>query len=435
MIYTGLATVAGSAPGLLLPLAISQSVRSRPLTDAYFFAVDTTLFSATIFAFVLRTVVVPFILEWTEDSRPGLGRTMVARVAGQAAAGATVLFIVTAALVILLVLPHTSFSADERTETAKFLLYLVPLPAAMAWASVLAGAHFANDRWVFAAWSEGFRGLLPLVALLVFESDLTLVAGSLVAGELVRVGLLQRSWARLEPRSTGAARSRPPPGALRQFWRVARPHLLSMLVINVNPLIDRSFCSALPAGSVTTFVLAEKLFYVPQLLFATAVATVYGTRWAQATVSSAFEPTKLFNDFSVAQKRITSAGLAAAIVLTLGALAFAPPLALFLHVDQSAFVFTLGAFCMGLPAALSSALSLRLFLAMKQTRVLVAFAAILVVVNTVGDLVGALLFGVIGIAVSSTLVRTVGALGYWLWTPRVLGLRGSATVDTPERRR
>lgn len=430
MILTGLATVAGSAPGLLLPLAISQGVRSRPLTDAYFFAVDTTLFSATIFAIVLRSVVVPFILEWSEDSHPRLARSMVARVACQAAAGATVLFMVTAALVVFLVLPNTSFTPAQQVETSKFLLYLLPLPGTMAWAAVLAGAYYAKNRWVFAAWSEGFRGVLPLVALLVLKTDLSVVAASLFLGELVRVCVLQFGWARLEPLREGVAKSRPPPGALPRFWRVARPHLLSMLVINSNPFIDRLFCSALPAGSVTTFVISEKLFYVPQLLLATAVATVYGTRWAQAAVSSDFDPVRLLDDFRVAQRRITGSGVAMAIVLTVAALVFAPLLAGFLHVDRTMFVPTLGVFCMGLPAALSSALSLRLFLAMKQTRVLVVFAVILVVVNTIGDVLGALLFGVVGIAISSTLVRTVGAFGFWLWTPRVLGLLGPSARAT-----
>ncbi len=406
----------------MLPLLISHSIGARPVTDAYFLAVDTTLFAATIFAVVLKSIVVPFVSEWNANADSSATRNMVAHVSRQATIGATAVYGVTAAVVAFVILPYTSFDVQQRGEVETYLLCLLPLPGAMAWASVLAGAHYAKERWVFPSWSEGFRSAVPILVLVFVGNDLTLVAVALPVGEFVRIAVLQLSWSRLVPAVADSASQPPPLESAAQFWRVAGPQLLSMLVVNANPLIDKLFSSSLPAGAVTTLVLSEKLFFIPQLLLTSAVATVYGTRWARTAVDPGVNRRRLFDDFRTAQRRVGTFGLLLTFALGLTVVGVGTPLATFLRVESSTFVATLLAFIAGLVPALSAALSLRLFLAVKQTRILVLFAAVVVVVNTVGDYFGALWFGVAGIALSSTIVRWVGALMYWRFSARVLGV-------------
>jgi peptidoglycan biosynthesis protein MviN/MurJ (putative lipid II flippase) len=125
-------------------------------------------------------------------------------------------------------------------------------------------------------------------------------------------------------------------------------------------------------------------------------------------------------DFLRSQGMIVGAGVILALATCAVAQLVVGPAGRLLKVDGGSFVLTFQVFMLGLPAALSAALSLRLFLAYKRTDMLLLYATILVVVNVVGDYLGATLLGVEGIALASTVVRYSSAALYLAWLGAVL---------------
>lgn len=409
-------TVLGSAPGLMLPLLVAAREPDRAVTDAYFFAVESTLFAATVFTVVMKGVLVPFFVEWVRAAVPALYRRTVL-MSALAAGAATAAYAVAAAALLWGVLPHTELSAAQRSDVAALLVALAPLPGAMAWSSVTAAAHYSVERWGLASWSEGLRSLVPLilVALGLFDGRLLAIAVALWVGELIRLVALDRSWRRI------AAGGEPGQVRVRDLvpvWRVAAPQLLSMVVVNANPIVDKAFAATLPRGSVTTLTLAEKLFYVPQMLFGSALALVFGTRWARMAIAE--RSSRLREDFMRTQVAVGAGALVVSVVVCALAFPLAGAVGRLLHVDGATFVSTFQLFALGLAPALSAALSLRLFLAAKATSLLPLFAVVLLAVNVVADYAGARWIGVQGIALASTLVRCVSAALYLLFVARVL---------------
>ncbi len=431
IVRTAVATAAGSAPGLLLPIVVVHVCHSRLSTDSYFFAVESALFAATIFTIALKTAVVPFFVEWraANDSSDLIDRSL--RLAFQAAGCTLAAYGVIATLVAALYLPVSELGQEQSEQIRILLLALAPAPALMAASSVLAGAHYSVDRWSFASWSESLRSIGPLILLVagLVDDRLVVVALGMSVGEAARLILLWRGWNAVVAQSP-AARHRShvltlatfrlfqPTAQTTAVWRLAAPQLASMVVINLNPLIDKVFAAGLSKGSITTLTLAEKLFFVPQTLLASAVALVLGTRWARMSMSG--DTHMLRSDF-IRWQAIAWAGgfvgIALAGFLTLG---FSAPAASFLNVSRDTFAATFFLFVLGLPAALSAAISLRMYVALRYTRPLVGFALALVVVNVAFDYVGSHYWDVEGLAAASTAVRFTSAVLYLALLPAAL---------------
>jgi len=247
-------------------------------------------------------------------------------------------------------------------------------------------------------------------------------------GEVVRAVALDRSWrARTRARQADAAGAVVRMRDLAPVWRVAAPQLLSMVIVSANPLVDKAFAATLARGSVTILTLAEKLFFVPQMLLSSALALVLGTRWARMALEDG--PARLRDDFARVQMRVVAGAVAVSVVACALAFPLAGACERVLDVDGSTFVTTFQLFVLGLAPALSAALSLRLFLAAKATELLPAFAVVLFAVNVAADYAGARWIGVEGIALASTVVRCVAAALYLLFLARVLArVRGTMAL-------
>jgi peptidoglycan biosynthesis protein MviN/MurJ (putative lipid II flippase) len=234
-----------------------------------------------------------------------------------------------------------------------------------------------------------------------------LLAAAVGVGETAR-GVV--SAVVLRRRTTGSASAGELPRG--RLFATAAPHFVSMVVISVNPIVDRTVASGLAPGSVTLLELGERVLYVPVVAITSSVILVAGARWAKIGLA---KPERLRADV-VRTLRVVVLISVGAGALVAGVLSVATAVAgrSFQGASPSDFRAIALIFIIGLPGSAVLILSTRFLTAVGETNVLPALAVLLVLVNLGGDLVGAAVLEVKGIALASTVVRYVAA-GVYLW--------------------
>jgi peptidoglycan biosynthesis protein MviN/MurJ (putative lipid II flippase) len=433
VVSAGFGTAAGSAFGAVLPFLLTRWFGLGRTTDAYFLVWGGVQLASYVSQAVVETTLLPMCSRALAEGEAKLTAFAMAmrRHAFWLGAGMSAGVVV---LVVAVLVPTSTFTAQQRTECNWLLAGFAVFPILTAVASVFSAAHFARGRFAQTALTTAFRAIggILFAALLGPRYGIVIVAWGVTIGEAVRLLVLlvtmpdrrlvrRESIARPLPEVTG-----------REFFSVATPVILSMAIVTANPLIDKAVATRLQIGSTTVIELAEKLFYVPAVLLSRAVALVSVTVWAK---SAGTDDAAVSRDYWRVQ-RLALVGTTA-IVGVFGAV-----IALFwgffadlLHMRPDApfqTVFLL--YLIGLPFALSTSLAGGLVVTYRRTSFQPPLAAALVVINLVADLIGAQLLGVAGIAASSTIVRVVNAAVFVLMTAIILRgqLRVARAEGTPQ---
>lgn len=411
-----LGTIIGSAPGFLLPFAVTARFDAGRITDAYFFAFSVATFISAVYEGVLQANATP-VLQSEKAGGTACFRASTRRILLQSAGAATVTYAVTAGLLaVYAVSTRANWTPAERHTCIVLMAYFGVYVIASAATSVLAAALYALEDFFVPIATMALRSLVPLAGLLLLSHGIMAIevfALLMCAGELLRAGVLAgRLSGRARALASGVARK------TASVWRTGIPHGLSMVAAVANPLIDRLVAAPLGPGSVTVLELGERVFYAPLMALTALFVLVAGVRWTEHTFNSADQ---LGADFRRTLLRaaviagIVSATLIAAVailpLLTAGRFAGAP---------TGSFVSVTIYLLLGLPAGLTIALGARLLTATRRTLVLPFFALLAITLNVAGDIVGAHLLGIKGIALASTVMRCGSALLYVVVCRRML---------------
>ncbi|HEY1834206.1 MAG TPA: lipid II flippase MurJ [Solirubrobacteraceae bacterium] len=406
-----LGTVIGSLPGFILPFALAWRFHGGRLTDAYFLSLAIVTFVAGILSNVLEVSMIPAVAASVASGGGAVGR-LVRGAAARSLAVAGVGYLLVALVGLSIVDAHHSWPASERRLCMALVLIFGLYILASTLTSVIDGALYALGRFFMPTVSQCIRALLPLLALFATSRDaagVIFTASLLIAGESIRGLLMWRVLARMLGGLAGDG-SAPPRSRLLE---ASLPLALSLVVVATSPLVDKFVATPLGAGSVTLLELAEKVFFVPVLALTSSVVLVAGSRWARLSLE---RPQLLAADFKRTLRIVLASSTAAALVLTaLVALVTSLAGQRFLGVDSGRLFALIALFLGGLPGAIVIAQGARLMTAMQRTRLLPLFALSAFSVNLAGDILGARLFGVAGIALASTVFRYVNAALYvWL---------------------
>jgi putative peptidoglycan lipid II flippase len=411
----GIGTIVGSAPGVLLPFLLTRWFGAGVDTDAYFLAAGASIFVASTFTIAIEPATVPHAVKARADGRRSATRLMRT---GVAQIGIVVLLatVFVSLLLAFAVLPRSGFSSGQRTDTDVFMALLVPLPALAAINSMLSGIQFAFGRFVLATMSLGFRSVAALVAAasLGGGSGLRAVAVGLVVGEGLRFLVLSHAC----KQEIAQLPEREEVFSADGLWRTALPAVVGMIVIGVNPLVDKIFGTGLGPGAVSLLELAEKLFYTPLTLVFSAIGVVFGVTWAELLTEG--RRSDAARDYWRTQRLVAAAGVAAAVTLVAAVSLVGDRGARMAGVSSSGmFIQVFALYAIGLPFALMTNVATRLVHACRATRWLPWFAVVSVSANAVLDYVGVRWIGVGGIALSSSIVRFISM---WLLVLLTRGL-------------
>ena len=323
-------------------------------------------------------------------------------------------FAVIASLAALFVARRDNWTVEQRHVVLALIAELAGVVVLTAATSVLAASLYALGDFLTPTASQGLRALLPLAGLAFVHSGyravLTLAALAVV-GEASRA-LLLAARLRRKARSLEATEDAV---ADASVWRTSLPHAVNMVVVAVNPFVDRIVAASAIAGSLTVLDLGEKIFYVPVLAIGSSLVLTSGARWAELAHS---DPDAAARDFRRVARTTAkaSAALACVIVAVVGVAVLAG--AGGAH-GRDVLAVT-AVLLVGLPAANVANLSARLLTSLRRTRVLPAFAVVSVATNLVCDVVGFALFGIVGIAAATVAMRSLNAVGYLVYIARTL---------------
>lgn len=425
----GFGTLIGSALGALLPFLLTRWFHLGRTTDAYFLVWGAVQLAAYVSQAVVESTLLPLCTRALTEGEAKVTAFAVAmrRYALRLGIGLSVVMV---ALVGLVLLPTSTFTADQRTECYWLLVGFLLFPICTAVSSVYSAAHYARGRFAQTALTQAFRAIGGIIfaAWLGPRYGITIVAVGVTLGEAVRLIVLQETMPARRLVRAGAV-SRPLPDVTgRTFFAVASPVMLSMAIVTANPLIDKAVAARLQVGSTTVIELAEKLFYIPAVLCSRAVALVSVTVWAK---SAGTDDAAVSRDYWRVQRLAVVGTTVLVAMFGLAIVAFKGTVASVLHLSPGTpfeSVFLL--YIIGLPFALSQSLAGALVITYRRTSFQPPLAVALVVINLVADLIGARLFGVAGIAASSSIVRLVNAAVFVAMT--VIVLREHAKQPRPE---
>lgn len=397
----------GNLPGLVLPFLITLRIEAGRLTDAYFYAFAIAILVSSIVALALEASV---MAAATHHRRLGARRfrAFTAGLLARSLLITTGAYLVIGAIGAGTVLLKGNWAPAQQRLCIELIGVFGVYLGAVALTSSLAGCLYAFDRFFVARVSIGLRAVLPVPVLFLAPPDATgllLGAGALAAGEWLRAAVLalrlRASVSELEDDPV-----RPPAGpAPPAVWTIALPYGVAMVLFGASPVIDRIVAGSLEPGAVTTLDLAEKVFYAPVTVITSSVMLVAGARWARMSLD---RPRALRDDFwqTVRRAAVLSSGLA----VVLGAAAV---LGLALvdrevaGVDAQTFCAVLAILLMGFPAAVVTNAGVRLMTVLQRTSVFPGLAVVSLLACIVGDVIGAALLGVPGIALAGTVWRTV----------------------------
>lgn len=425
-----LGTLFGSAPGFLLPFLVASHFGVGRITDAYVYALSIATFGLTLSVSVLEPNALP-LAQGALEQGSGALRGFAVKTSARAASAVAVLALPIAAVGAFLVANRGSWTSSEKHLAITLILIFLVLLAATGASSVLASCLYALDSFLLPTFTQGLRSIIPLIALTMISTGKVgaeYLALAVICGELLRITLLSiRVWTLSSSRTA----SEPSRRLLISLWRAAVPAALGVFVVAANPLIDRTVAARLGPGSVTILDLGEKLFYVPVTIIQSSLVLVAGARWARL---GADRPSALRGDFNRSVRRTVLLATALAVA-TAAALALAPVLFPVRIGGISVQRITVVCLCfvIGIPGAGLWMLCGRMLVIAQRTRILPLVAIGALCLNIGGDLIGAEVLGVRGIALASALVTTVNgsvgllvcrvllqptsALPYWLrWT-------------------
>jgi peptidoglycan biosynthesis protein MviN/MurJ (putative lipid II flippase) len=400
-------TAIGSAPGFVLPFVIAAHLGAGRATDAFAFAFAVALFVLGLATGVLEANLLPQADGYRRAGGAAL-RGYVRRTLPRVAAVAALSYLTIAIGAAALLAIRSDFAPDERVAVLVCLAALAPLVVTAALNSCQAVALYVSDDFLAPTASQAARAIVPLSVIWLIGDGypaVETIALLLAGGELIRFWILRRRVARVAAR-TPVNTEFAPQLSYRAVARTSVPHALNMLILVANPLVDRLFAAGLAAGALTVLDLGEKTFFAPQMLITSSLVLVAGARWSNADLADAATAESYRR---AVRRTLAAAGLTA--VIAIAALVVAGHLARDQLASAHLALAVPIAACLliGLPFESVSILSARLMTSTRRTGALPLFAAAGFVTNAVGDFVGARLFGILGIAAATVLVRIATA--------------------------
>ncbi|MGY1689395.1 murein biosynthesis integral membrane protein MurJ [Geodermatophilus sp. SYSU D01105] len=390
--------------------------------DAYFVAQGLMNLVLALMAGAVAKSVVPTVARSVADGDPGRGQHSV-RVALTVTVlvmlGASVVMAVLARPLVAALAP--GFDAATTEEAVRLTRIVVAATALIAATNVLAGAAQGHRRFGWAA-VEGIPfNLALIVGAVAFGRayGVTALAVAFVVGSglrlLVQLPPLLAVGQSLRPSLDVRDRG------FREMLALVPPLLVGSAVSQVNTLVDRAVGSSVGEGAITALNYGWRLVGLADTL---VVATVATTLYPALAAAARPGRTRDLEDLLRRSSGVLLVLVAPCVVLLCAA---AEPVVALLF-ERGAFdaeAVRLTALAVTGYAAALVGLALRepatrAFLSLGDSRTPVALGVLGMVVNVVGDLTLGLRFGVVGLAVSTS-VSLLLVAGLSLWRLRSAG--------------
>ena len=403
-------TLATQLIGFGSSIAVARVLGATSATDAYYLGLSVPMLVYGIFLTTSRQCAIPALTD-----EAGASRSSFVDASGQLISATLIvstLISILAAAVAVVLMPLTGSSSVVPVARLK-AIELAPLGVLGAMIGAMASVLAVRNRFAAAALVLGIDPLLRILLLLVAGDTLgtnALVIANL-AGNALAVLVL---WALIR-REGIALRLRSPVRSafVRGMLVVGAPLVLSTTILQLNPVIDRGMAGDLGSGTITALELGLRLFGVPMLLIgATLIGPVIAT-WSAR--KAAFGWPALRDSVNRATEVFT---LIVPPVLVIGIALRHQIVEVMYHggaysahaTDETATVVAM--LLIGLPAQLATIAFSTLFVIERRTKFCLKAGIANVILNVVLNFALRPVWGVGGIALSTSLTYSIVLAAY-----------------------
>jgi putative peptidoglycan lipid II flippase len=401
--------------GIVRELFLATQIGASAHLDALLIALSLPAALPSVLTSGTATALVPAYLE----ARQAAGVAEARRLAGTvliwvSIGGAGIWVALTAFAGFAVALTGPGLSAAGRVEAVSFLQLLAPIAFVTSISPILFAVCQAEGRFV-AMSAASFAGAATTLATMVILWDsigLYGLAIGLLAGPIVNVTILLGSMMRASLVPLPGLRSR---GRLGPFVRHAAPLTFGAAILQLNVVIDRAVASLVGPGAVSVLRYADVLVRVPIGAIGPAWGSAIYPALVRSTLGGAADRLALDAQRAI---RFTTAVFVPVAMLT----AAVAPLAVKLAYGRGAFSVDALYATAGAVAAFAPLLLLLMVQpvlvgahnARRHGRLLATGASMNVILNSILDIVLGISFGVIGVALSSSITVAL-VLAFFAW--------------------
>jgi len=431
-------TLLSRVMGLIRDAVIAALMGAGAAADAFLFANKIPNFLRRLFAEgAFAQAFVPVLTEYHRGKSLDETRLLIARVAGTLGTivGIVTLFGVVASPVVAALFGMGWFldwlsggPQGEKFETASLLLRITFPYLFFITLTALSGAVLNTlGRFGVAAFTPvllnaSIIGAALFVSPRLAQPEIGLALGVFIGGIvqfLFQIPFLKRAgllvWPRWSWRDPGVVRIR----------TLMIPALFGVSVSQINLLFDTLIASFLMTGSISWLYFADRLLEFPLGLFGIAIATVILPALSARHVDQSLDHFRKTLDWGVRMVVILGVPAMAGLYL----LAEPMLMVLFMRGDFSAYDVTMASFAlMAYSTGLLSFMLVKVlatgFFSRQDTKRPVKYGIIAMASNMVLNIILAIPFGYVGLALATAISASVnaGLLGFVLYRERVLTL-------------
>jgi len=319
------------------------------------------------------------------------------------------IFLFALATCVAVGLPLTIVYALRRTDPYQFaalagVMRLMALVGGVS--SAFSGLNIAHGKVALPISLQSLRTVVPIVLVLAWPTaPLYVYAAGFVLGELVRLTILYRTARRLP--SSDEAEALPTRGLV---WQSA-----SALTAQSGPVTDRIFLARSPVGSLSSYEMADKLFFAASQVVNLGLVVRRLSRWARLPSYEPAAGRAMFRkDFGVLLAVNVAVGVVGSGVCLLASTFDFLPSPWLQGLRWGSILF------LSMPFSLCISCGGRMLIIARRQRLLVWFAATFAILNALADWLFFVLYGPIGIPIATALVRLVSAILYLIVVTRLL---------------
>jgi putative peptidoglycan lipid II flippase len=404
LLSTPVFAILGRAGGIVIPFLVAYYFGAGPRSDAFFFAFVLIFSLSGLFVPIFESLLVPYLTE-VKDSR------------GHVVSLANGVLFLNLPLVLLLGLGiglglapflnrWSGLDGETAALTARLFLQMLPMLLFGVWAASGNSILYAHKVFWFPAFSPFIRSVCAIGFLVIFHRSLNIdsVAIGFSIGEIIRWGcslaLLvplvgwkfhvnwKASWAKV-----------------KDFMSQAGYHLLGLLSLNLLPLVDQWFASWLGVGNLSLLSYADRLFQIPFQLLMTGFLQIFLSYWSEQYFQGS---AKAFWEHVWKDIRMV---FALTLVLSLLLILFRDLIVRLLFgfgkmpADDLSVLSTLfGWMMVGFAPAILNLLYVRVLFVLKKSSVFFVQSLIRLILNIVFNFIFMRLWGLQGIAMSTSAV-------------------------------
>lgn len=401
--------------------------------DAFFIAFVLPTFAINVIAGSLEAAVVPVYVRVREREGPDAAKRLLSSVL---VTGTALLALM--GVVLLLAGPYVlpvvgaTFDGEKLALTRHLFVLLLPAVVISGLVIVLASALNANERFI---WSVATPVISSAVILLLLlgrgaEWGVAALAVGLVVGRLLEMLVLAWRLHALGLLGWSGWRDRHP--AVRQVLKSFVPVAAGAAVMSNSALVDQAMAAMLGPGSVAGLMYASKLVGATLSVAAPAVATVMFPHFSRMVAMEDWSAVR--HTLHTYARLILGAGAAVTILI----IAFSTPLVRLLFergafspADTQVVSRVQMLYALQIPFYLLSMVGVRLLSAMRGNRTVMWVSICNFVINVVGNLVCMRLWGLAGIALSTSVVYFLSMIMIFMAVFRRFDRQAVTTAGVP----